>query len=215
MSVDASYCKRAYPIPRGLSTKLAIDVGANIGGFSMAYFGSFDEIIYFEANPETYKIAESNTNGYKNVKGYNLAVSDKDDNTLTLMNHVSKDNGSVTCSPSITDNGHKDWNEVIGEVKTISLEGIFDLIENRTINFLKSDCENSEYEFLLNKDLSNIEHISIELHHQMGEEKHKELVAYLSKYFNVRGNTNYVKGRNIIARFDKPAIQLPLTGEKH
>jgi FkbM family methyltransferase len=203
MSVDASYCKKAYPIPNGLSTKLAIDVGANIGGFSMAYFNSFDEIIYFEANPQTYKITESNTNKYENVKGYNLAVSDKDDNTLTLMNHLNKDNGSVTCSPSITDNGHEEWNEVIGEVKTISLEGVFNLIENRTINFLKLDCENSEYEFLLNKDLSNIEHISMELHWQMGEEKYKELLDYLSKYFNVRGNTNYIKGSNTMVYFDK------------
>jgi FkbM family methyltransferase len=203
MSVTAKYCKEAYPIPNGLSTRLAIDVGANIGGFSMAYYESFDEIIYFEANPETFKLTESNTKYLKNVKGYNLAVSDEDDKILTLMNHLNKDNGSVTCSPSITESGHNDWNEVIGEVKTISLESVFEMVDNRTINFLKLDCENSEYEFLINKDLSNIEHISMELHWQMGKDKYDELLRYLSIFFTIRGNTNFINGANTMVYFDK------------
>lgn len=191
MGVDVNYCRQAYPIPSGLLNDIAIDIGANIGGFSKAYNNSFKKIFYFEANPETFKITKKNLEPFKNISGYNLAVSDESDKKLILMDHFNGHNGSVTCSPSITETNHKDWVKVIGEVNTISLEGIYDLIGGKRINYLKIDCENSEYEFLINKDLSKIDFIAMELHSQMGEEKYNELIKYLEKYFTIKGNTSY------------------------
>jgi FkbM family methyltransferase len=203
MSVQASDCRRNYPVPNNIEKKLAVDVGANIGGFSMAYNNLFDEIIFFEANPDTFKIAKSNTENFKNVTGYNFGVSGKDGEKLKLMNHFNRSNNSVSCSPSITETGMPHWDEVIGEVESISLEGIFKMIDNRRINFLKLDCENSEYEILLNKDLSNIDHISMELHSQMGESRYKELIAYLGKFFTIRGDTTYSTTKNTMLYLDK------------
>lgn len=196
MGVTADYCIWAYPIPKNIETKLAIDIGANIGGFSMAYNNVFDEIIFYEANTPTFKKAIENTKKFTNVKGYNLAVMDKSDLDVKLMNHYSNDDGSVSCSPTITENNNPDWNGVIGYIKTISLEDILKSIGNRRINFLKMDCENSEYEILLNKDLSRIDHISMELHCQMGETKHKELVTYLTSLFHIEGDIKYYKNKN-------------------
>lgn len=198
MVVDVNYCKRAYPVKDSINKKLAIDIGANIGGFSKAYHNVFDEIIYFEANPKTFELTQNNLKNYPNIKGYNLGVSDISGKKIKLMNHLNKHNGSVTCSPSITENGHEEWVEVIGEVETTSLEDILEMVNNRRINYLKLDCENSEYEILLNKDLSKIDYIAMELHWQMGKEKFNELLNYLSKTFDIEGNTNFTEGNNII-----------------
>lgn len=202
MGADSNYCKMAYPIPSGIGKKLAIDIGANIGGFSTAYHNEFEKIIFFEANPNAFEIAKNNTSGFKNVVGYNLAVSDVSGKKLKLMNHFSKDLGSVSCSPSITDI-NKDWDESIGEIQTTSLEDIFKMINNQKIDYLKLDCENSEYEILMNKDLSNIDYIAMELHWQMGEKKYKELLAYVSKYFKVSGKTNFVVDKNTLIYLSK------------
>lgn len=202
MGADSNYCKMAYPVPNNIEKKLAIDIGANIGGFSSAYHDVFERIIFFEANPNAFEIAKNNTTSFKNVDGYNLAVSDEIGKTLKLMNHFSKDLGSVSCSPSITDI-NKDWDEPIGEIKTTSLEGIFDMIGNQNINYLKLDCENSEYEILMNKDLSNIDYIAMELHWQMGEKKYKELLDYVSKFFKVGGNTNFIVDKNTLIYLSK------------
>jgi FkbM family methyltransferase len=202
MGADSNYCKKAYPVPSNIDKKLAVDIGANIGGFSTAYNEDFEKIIFFEANPKAFEIAKNNTKNFKNVKGYNLAVSDESGKTLKLMNHFSKDLGSVSCSPSITD-VNEDWVENIGEIKTTSLEDIFKMIDNQRINYLKLDCENSEYEILMNKDLSNIDYIAMELHWQMGEKKYKELLEYVSKYFNISGNTSFRVDRNTLIYLSK------------
>ena len=202
MGADSNYCKSAYPIPHGIDKKLAIDVGANIGGFSTAYNQEFEKIIFFEANPKAFEIAKNNTKNFENIKGYNLAVSDESGKFLKLMNHFSNDLGSVSCSPSVT-SVSKDWVETIGDIKTISLEDIFKLVDNQRINYLKLDCENSEYEILMNKDLSNIDYIAMELHCQMGEKKYKELLDYVSKYFKISGNTSYKLDKNTLIYLSK------------
>jgi FkbM family methyltransferase len=202
MGADSNYCKLAYPIPQGIDKKLAIDIGANIGGFSTAYNDEFEKIIFFEANSKAFEIAKNNTKNFENVKGYNLAVSDESGKVLKLMNHFSNDLGSVSCSPSVTDI-NEDWVETIGDIKTISLEDIFKLVDNQKINYLKLDCENSEYEILMNKDLSNIDYIAMELHCQMGEKKYKELLDYVSKYFNISGNTSFRVDRNTLIYLSK------------
>lgn len=203
MSVDASYCRRAYPVTNKMGKDLAIDIGANIGGFSLAYHNTFKKIIFFEANPETYKTTQQNLKGFDNVSGYNLAVSDEANKTIKLMNHFSKDDGSVSCSPSITETGNKDWVEEIGYVKTIDLEGIYEMIGDQQIDFLKVDCENSEYEILLNKDLSRINHIAMELHWQMGKEKYNELLSYLEKDFTIKGDRRFVVDKNTMIYLNK------------
>lgn len=203
MGVSADYCRQAYKVPDYIDSKLAIDIGANIGGFSIAYNNRFDKIIFFEANKPTFDKAVNNTKIYSNIEGYNLAVSDKSGKKLTLMNHLNQDEGSVSCSPSITETENPDWNDVIGTVETISIEDIHEMVGGARINFLKMDCENSEYEILLNKDLSKIDYIAMELHWQMGEKKYKELINYLSQFFNITGDTRFIHDRNTMLYLNK------------
>jgi phosphosulfolactate synthase (CoM biosynthesis protein A) len=59
----------------------------------------------------------------------------------------------------------KEWTTHIvdSSCKTISLE---DIVERSGdyVDYMKIDCENSEYHLLMNKDLSKIKYMSIELH---------------------------------------------------
>ena len=52
---------------------------------------------------------------------------------------------------------------------------------------MKVDCEGSEYEFLMNKDLSKISFLVMELHNgYLGEKKTEELLQYLNKFFDLQ-----------------------------
>lgn len=189
--IDSNYCKREYKKPNYIKSNIAIDIGANIGGFCTAFHNVYDEIIFFEANPSTFKTTLKNTCNFSNIRGYNLAVSDKSEQVLKVMNHFNKHSGSVSCSPSVIGVSNSDWKEEICEIQTISLEDIHELIGEKQINFLKMDCENSEYEILLNKDLTFVDYIAMELHSQMGEHKWNELVNYLKQSFTLQGNTTF------------------------
>jgi hypothetical protein len=55
----------------------------------------------------------------------------------------------------------------------------------------------------MNKDLSNIDYVAMELHCQMGEKKYKELLDYVSKYFKISGNTSYKLDKNTLIYLSK------------
>ena len=55
----------------------------------------------------------------------------------------------------------------------------------------------------MNKDLSNIDYIAMELHWQMGEKKYKELLEYVSRFFNISGNTVFKIDRNTLIYLSK------------
>jgi FkbM family methyltransferase len=67
---------------------------------------------------------------------------------------------------------------------TISLEDIFKLIGHDHIDYMKIDIEGSEYDFLLEKDLSNIALIAMEFHGSDQQIKDR-LFAHLGKYMHV------------------------------
>ena len=73
-------------------------------------------------------------------------------------------------------------------VTTVSLEKIFELCETDFIDYLKIDCEGSEYDILLGKDLSNISIIVGEIHKHPSKDfdiARKELLDHLSDGFKV------------------------------
>ena len=75
--------------------------------------------------------------------------------------------------------------------------------KNRRISYINKIKTFKIYEILMNKDLSNIDYIAMELHWQMGEEKYKELLDYVSKFFKVSGNTNFIVDRNTLIYLSK------------
>lgn len=188
-------CRKTYFVPNFIETKCAVDIGANIGGFTNAYAKTFDKIYFFECNKEAFDIAYENTKQHDNVFGYNVAVSNTHEK-LTIKKHLNNDLGSVSCSESVINNV-KEWSqqETIGTAESITLEDVYE-IANQHINFLKVDCENSEYEILMNQDLSKIDYIAMELHFQMGKQKNYQLLNHMCNWFDFRETSPYDPNRN-------------------
>jgi FkbM family methyltransferase len=172
----------SYFIPDEAKHGIAVDVGGNIGAFSLVHSKDFHRIIAFEPATESVHQYILNTAGLDNVQVYRYAVSDKTGQYVNLKQWNVRErhesgNASIIDSP--------EWsNDETEEVMTISIEDIFYIWQIERINFLKCDCEGGEYDFLMNKDLSRIDYLSIEIHKQLGE-KAEDLKEYLNKYFTV------------------------------
>lgn len=164
--------------------KILVDVGSNIGAF-IAHAGTwFDKVYAYEPVESIYKhsitMLQAIPNFPKNYKICNLAVGAKTGDTIEIMKNPN--NETKDCSRYIP-------NAYDGDVilereicETISLEDIYKTNGIDHIDFLKVDIEGSEYEFLMNKDLSNIHILAIEIHPGLvGEKKIFDLVNYINK----------------------------------
>lgn len=174
--------KESYCVPEGIENDVCVDVGGNVGAFSMVHSKDFKKIIAFE--PATYSSNEYRNNmlknGINNVEVIQLAVSDLSNKSLHLKPWLY---GNLSGNASTIDS--EQWDEnTYEEVQSISLEDIFSRYNIERINYLKVDCEGGEYDFLMNKDLSKIDYISIEIHHQL-KDKAQELFHYLQDRFDV------------------------------
>jgi FkbM family methyltransferase len=177
-----------YQIPEDVKDGICVDVGCNDGAFTNVYKDFFKKIYFIEPQKELYKGLVNKFKDYEHLIGINLAVWSEDSKSLTLVKHTNNDSGSVGVKEVI----NNDWtNEIINLVDSISLDTLNKII-NTTIDYIKIDCENSEYEFLYGKDLSNIRYICMELHVQMGEEKFNTLINHIQKTHNlISGLENY------------------------
>lgn len=188
---DLKYNLGNYIIPSDTKNGIAVDIGSNNGCFLNAFKDHFSKIDGYEANFFLVEKLKERFNGSDNINIYNKAVSFEDNRVLKLLAHkYSNDNGSS----SIEKNTHdQDWEEFICEVESISLESILKKCNNK-IDYMKIDCETSEYEFLINKDLSNIKYIAIELHCQLGIEKYTELYEWICKTHIANQNVRFNYG---------------------
>jgi len=181
-----------YIVPENCINGIAVDVGANNGCFINDYKDFFSKIYAYEANFYLVKKLNEVYKNFKNIEIFNNAVSDSDDKILKLLAHkYTDDNGSYCIKKNIQ---HQDWDEFVCEVNSISLETI--LKKHGNIDYMKIDCETSEYEFLLNKNLSSIKYIALELHNQLGIEKYVELYNWICRTHSPNQKLNYIFGQH-------------------
>jgi UDP-N-acetylglucosamine 2-epimerase (non-hydrolysing) len=173
--VDNSPRHGSYVIPSTINKKVCVDMGSNIGTFTMENHAKFDQIYCFEACYENYMKCRENTKNFQNVKVFHLAGFDKSRERMYIKKHVSNDHGSCSII------SHPDWTDTKHPVETISIEDIIQMVGGK-IDYMKVDIEGGEYDLLMNKDLSAIDCISIELHAQLGE-KRDTLMTYLDSYY--------------------------------
>tara|TARA_A100001015_G_C14894435_1_gene673809 strand:+ start:239 stop:982 length:744 start_codon:yes stop_codon:yes gene_type:complete len=129
-------------------TKDALDIGVYRGVYSFKLAQNFKTVHAFEANPLLYPYLEKNLKKIiHNIKLYNLALSDKNSNTMLKLplrsNSIFKDNieelfklGAATIHK---DNDIVKYNEI--PVKTEKLDNI--TLKNN-IGFIKIDVEGHE-----------------------------------------------------------------------
>lgn len=169
--------KKAYIIPEILNkNSVAVDIGANVGAFPVVNSKNFSNILCFEPAKETYLKCCDTVFNLDNVKVYNLAVSSKSDEIVKLRYY--KDTLSSGDATTLDDSFWYKDNGEYEEVKTISLEDIFTRFDIKKIDYLKVDCEGAEYDFLMNKNLSNIDYIGIEIHIHLAN-KANDLMNYI------------------------------------
>lgn len=158
---------------------IIIDIGANIGAFSIMAANELESgvVLSYEPEDKNYSALQRNVsdNDLENkIKPIRLAVSNEAGESFLFLGKAS---GYHTLSPSESANKFTDDKKQV--IKTTSLENIFE--ENNIINcaFLKMDCEGAEKVIILNTDIKYLRRIScmvIECHNG-----YQEIINHLTE----------------------------------
>lgn len=160
-----------------------IDIGGYIGSFAIpAAQHAKSGIVYtFEPAPENFVQLQKNIklNGVKNIRAFNLGITAHDSNISLFMDNFNPASNNIYI---------KRGRAV--ETQALSLETVFKRHYIQKCNFLKVDCEGSEYEIIMNlkpQILKKIEKIACEYHwpsyYGVDNPQHtpQKLVAFLRK----------------------------------
>jgi|18_taG_2_1085343.scaffolds.fasta_scaffold00347_17 FkbM family methyltransferase len=168
---------------------IVVDMGANIGAFSVNRGFEFKEIHAFEPSLVLSEICailartgESTSNPHyigNKFFIYRFAGSDKTGEIVKLY-------GSLDQYPGNSNICERTKTPLVENCMTISLEDIFKLIGHEYIDYMKIDIEGAEYPFLMDKDLSQIGFITMEKHACLWEKySEKGLLNHMSKYMHL------------------------------
>jgi FkbM family methyltransferase len=164
-------------VPQDAHGGICVDIGANVGSFLAAHADKFDKVHFYEPYPPCYeRCLEQARHSSAFIVGFNEAASDKDRAEVKLVAHANHDAGSSALQNAAIN--HHWGSEQIATCPSVSLETIL-LRVGGFIDFLKCDAETSEYDIFVEKDLSAIRYIALELHWQMGEQRWGELLNWL------------------------------------
>jgi FkbM family methyltransferase len=173
-----------YPIPDDLNANSKIvDIGANKGHFTSFASQRYGIVHSYEPIKKLAEIIRNNNQ--KNVTIFNESVGPHLGKTK-IYAHKSKDSGSSTVQYALENiiEAKSDWIDLmINECDMVDLETVLQRIGGE-IDYLKMDCENSEYGILMNKELKSIKYIGIEIHAHMGKYRWDELKHFVSKTHN-------------------------------
>lgn len=200
--IDSSYLLKDFSLLlKDFKMKNCVDLGSNVGVFAKKASFYFENVYCFEANCFTFYSLINylyNIEKIYNAKLYNLAVSNSSGNILKINSQISNDiyisgNNSIKVKEN-----NLDYDKVI----SISLDDIYSLLEIDYIDYLKIDIEGSEYDVLMNKDLSRIGIITGEIHfdctieNMSYQEQKNMLLSYLEKFFIIKHTEHNFFGIN-------------------
>lgn len=185
--VSGEFQQDCYFPPKDM--KVAIDIGAHIGGSSI-YFASLGAEVYaFEPDKDSFELLLRNVkeNGFENkIHCFNKAVG-----TIDTINIHPKNSGmNGVFNPGIPE-----------KVETISLDEIFKQNNIEHCDLLKVDCEGGEYDFFPSasvETLRKIKQISMELHFCTENHKSSELI----QRYGIRYAENLIDYLSNFYRFD-------------
>lgn len=155
---------------------VVIDIGANIGAFSVvaAHSAKNVKVFSYEPTPETFSRLVKNVdlNGFnQQIRAFNLAIAGTaGERKLFLHPEIS---GANTIAPYREDLAFVNAGSTI-TVSAITLAEVFYLNNLERCDFLKMDCEGSEFEIIgktPNRIFSRIDHMAMEYHRDPKEIK--------------------------------------------
>jgi FkbM family methyltransferase len=170
---------------------IVLDIGMNIGVFSVIASRHCEKVIGFEPDIENYNLAKTNLelNNINNVEIFNSAITDKNEQINLYLN-------SGVCSDCHTTYPVRGRQSVIVDAK-----GINNVIEDFNPTKLKIDCEGEELNFMQIANLNNIKAISMEVHFSLSKrDKHERYYKMLK---NIENNLTNVKYPKVQDKFSK------------
>tara|TARA_B100000965_G_C19602712_1_gene763785 strand:+ start:11044 stop:11820 length:777 start_codon:yes stop_codon:yes gene_type:complete len=159
-----------------------VDIGANVGFFSLAMFSQFPKarIFAFEPMPFNFQQLNSYKKGYPEFdwKIERKAIADHDNGII--LHSATVDSFSTMAGVFATD-----WQGEKIEVPTLTLGAVVKKNNLEKIDLLKLDCEGSEYAILYSlndSDFDRINLMSIESHPGTAEsQNHRSLLIFLNQ----------------------------------
>lgn len=188
----ASRCRELYPVPDFIGHGVALDIGANVGGFPLAYHDRFERIICVEPCSETFRQLVNNTAHLKNVHCLNLAVGKGTTMALRKHRHRPADSGCYSTT------FHDDWGDLIQMVPSVGLNMLLQ-ISSHDASYLKVDCEGAEFDLLICgwNWQDHVRAVAIELHSQWPR-KCAEVKKRMERSYNVHSSQFIDPHENIL-----------------
>ena len=155
-----------------LNGRTVFDVGGNIGDTALFMAKEGATVYSFEPVPEIYQLAKKNIEINPDLKDkihmFNYAIDDKDGEIELFMESMEK-------NPSISSFTK------VGKKITVTSYSIESALKKFNIkpDILKMDCEGSEYNIVLNSDLSMFNRIILEYHEKFVGTPYNVLVERL------------------------------------
>ena len=157
------------------SDDIVLDIGMNIGVFSVIASKHCKKIISFEPDIDNFNLAKENLklNKIENVEIYNEAISDKSGEIELFLN----DGVCSDCHSTLPIRGRKSI--------TVKSTDINDIIKKYRPTKMKIDCEGEELNFMQFANLKDVLNISMEVHFVYSKrDNHK-------KYFELLRNMEF------------------------
>lgn len=162
-------------LAKEIQDSVVIDIGANTGLFSIFCKELKAKKIYaFEPSHETYNKLVENTEKFDNILTYNLAVTEKSDAEVYMMDD------------SVCSDIWQKKNDNVLPTKTITLKDIMSMMSINNKLVLKIDCEGSEFDIIYSTPdelLKRFSYIYIEVHNKLNPnyiDKHEDLLNRIS-----------------------------------
>ena len=179
----------------GNKTINILDIGANVGYFSLYASKKFNQARIFSFEPYHKSLTLFNKhlgmNRIKNINVYQLAVSSKCGETTLYSIDWS---GCNTLIPDRFDEGHFNRNKV----ECIDLQRLFEITSIDSFDLAKIDCEGSEYPILLNSnndDIRKIKNFVIEIHDDKRYKLQDLVDRFIELKYDVRFEDALLKAR--------------------
>lgn len=159
-----------------------IDIGANIGAFSITTSKICNKVYAFEPFPPVYEIFKKNIklNNCKNIEAVKCAVSSSD-GEVDIVKGTSL--GGNVVYDLIADSNHAKSFEKYSVVK-MKLSTIFEKYKITQVDLMKIDCEGSEGDIISSLDDKEIlltKKYAIEFHNKVSSMNHNEILSRLNE----------------------------------
>ncbi|MCP4600750.1 MAG: FkbM family methyltransferase [Proteobacteria bacterium] len=176
--LDRDYESSSVRIKNGWTV---IDIGAGIGEFAIliAQEHADSQVYAFEPFPKSFALLQENLdlNGVKNTSAFQTAIGAKS-GQMTLS--TTGESVQHTTTPSTVSGSAT----AVIQVQALSLDDMFQVNDIPHCDYVKIDCEGSEFEILFNASpatLERIDHICLEYHDGFTEFSHEDLARYLQE----------------------------------